>query len=937
MSITISNLEVIVSPSDNQFSESYIQFRFELNNNTGFDIQPADYTAIMVGQNPGGTSTQFVYEANVPNGSSETILTPRYQTLNPNNSLATFEFQVSQRPWGSNPVITTTVQAADAFIYNPFETRIELENWGLALDPTRTGFPINQNNWYATAEVQFKNYFLEEYQLRKIEIIYDDGSTNEYVLPTDEYLLDPPVNVTDNVSTYIEVTEYPAGASLPLLVRKDKNVSSLRYTLTPSDRWEPYELLASPANVQLNYFPMQLELTTSGNSIFLNVTQGLAPYSYRWNDGTTSQNRENVAPGLYAVTVTDALGYTAQGSVQLGDLHYFSHNPVTLDVNVPDHASKDFLRAVCEVWIERDYGSDSYEKIFEAEQPLDSQGNTLFNFREVLDSFLQPQLPGLTIQRQDHQFTRFYLRFFERYGDPETTGGVTQVQENMLLMGGISELEYARGNFFGLHFAQKPFYSWQPLQKYVAPDQPEYLLFIVNSFDYSQFDVVVKLYYIQPDGSETSSEHVIYSRSSVSKYEPFLFPVGYEQLHLAGYGCSELDRYEVYVKNGPQIVSEIRTYILDYSIHRYRRYFLYQNSLGGWDTLVTTGKAEQSLRIDSETQERYLPPDHGPLERPTEVVSRTASPEVDVSVGYKGKDMMQALQDFMVAREVYTIEKKNDRLELTPVEVDLRSATIHDETETLQTFDFSYRPPRFMQYTPVLLSPANPAIPIEASADVTNDEITLTVSGGTPPYTYAWSDGATSQNRSGLANGEYDVLIRDSQSPAQAYRLCMLTIDFSPVVYNPGAISFDVIGGRYIETPNIYDINAPGYHFQHLDGDLFSTAGIVVFEAQMISQNTEILAGINRFQFSLLLENGSIIAPPASAPLCRVYNFSGGPVTTYTIVQDIDYNLKGTWQQIIIDIDSAAPQTCNIGLNFTSEINNPNDPTFYISDIVLRP
>lgn len=42
-----------------------------------------------------------------------------------------------------------------------------------------------------------------------------------------------------------------------------------------------------------------------------------------------------------------------------------------------------------------------------------------------------------------------------------------------------------------------------------------------------------------------------------------------------------------------------------------------------------------------------------------------------------------------------------------------------------------------------------------------NGAITLTVSGGFPPYTYKWNNGSTSQNRTGLTAGNYSVVVKD--------------------------------------------------------------------------------------------------------------------------------------------------------------------------------
>lgn len=44
-----------------------------------------------------------------------------------------------------------------------------------------------------------------------------------------------------------------------------------------------------------------------------------------------------------------------------------------------------------------------------------------------------------------------------------------------------------------------------------------------------------------------------------------------------------------------------------------------------------------------------------------------------------------------------------------------------------------------------------------------NGSITLSVSGGSAPYTYLWSNGATTKDISGLAQGTYSVLVTDNE------------------------------------------------------------------------------------------------------------------------------------------------------------------------------
>lgn len=64
---------------------------------------------------------------------------------------------------------------------------------------------------------------------------------------------------------------------------------------------------------------------------------------------------------------------------------------------------------------------------------------------------------------------------------------------------------------------------------------------------------------------------------------------------------------------------------------------------------------------------------------------------------------------------------------------------------------------------------SSPAILITATAvpvicpGGSNGSINVTVSGGTPGYTYAWSDGPTTLNRSGLSAGTYRLTVTDSR------------------------------------------------------------------------------------------------------------------------------------------------------------------------------
>ena len=91
--------------------------------------------------------------------------------------------------------------------------------------------------------------------------------------------------------------------------------------------------------------------------------------------------------------------------------------------------------------------------------------------------------------------------------------------------------------------------------------------------------------------------------------------------------------------------------------------------------------------------------------------------------------------------------------------------------------------------TSATVTAPNAALTIEESlTDVdcnneTSGAIDLTVNGGTPPYTYLWSNGATTEDLTGIAAGGYSVTVTDARG-------CVLTENLT--VSEPEAISINI-------------------------------------------------------------------------------------------------------------------------------------------------
>jgi hypothetical protein len=81
-------------------------------------------------------------------------------------------------------------------------------------------------------------------------------------------------------------------------------------------------------------------------------------------------------------------------------------------------------------------------------------------------------------------------------------------------------------------------------------------------------------------------------------------------------------------------------------------------------------------------------------------------------------------------------------------------------------------------------APLNLNIVVTNATGGNNGSADLTVSGGTPPYSYLWSTGQTSQDISGLAPGTYNVIVTDAHG-------CNETVSATIVYFEPTVLAFE--------------------------------------------------------------------------------------------------------------------------------------------------
>ncbi|UOK41811.1 MULTISPECIES: gliding motility-associated C-terminal domain-containing protein [Flavobacterium] len=127
-------------------------------------------------------------------------------------------------------------------------------------------------------------------------------------------------------------------------------------------------------------------------------------------------------------------------------------------------------------------------------------------------------------------------------------------------------------------------------------------------------------------------------------------------------------------------------------------------------------------------------------------------------------------------------------------------------TVTLTVTDSNLPIPLVSTYTQVITPPA----PITITGQVTsascanqnNGAINATVSGGTPPYTYSWNNGQTTQDISGLAPGTYTLTVTDAFGCTKSQSFIIGNGDTSnPVITAPNDLSIEGCGPSSLTSP----------------------------------------------------------------------------------------------------------------------------------------
>ncbi len=338
-------------------------------------------------------------------------------------------------------------------------------------------------------------------------------------------------------------------------------------------------------------------------------------------------------------------------------------------VNVPAHdlvgiPLRTGLEYFLEVWIPESYQSSNYvllDTLEAREKPKETLGalsvypGAFFEVDSLLRGILKTCVPTFeqkTISVCNGMITPYYCKSIVKNNG--TTVNTTTYTSRYAIKSGIAERDYAayHETFFDKYIGDgKRFLTYKPNRSVVTNTQPEYLHFLTN-YSNSVTKLILKLTVRKETGGIVETTPLLLD--GVVSMQIYCIPVG-----MLALGITDATEYSVCLLNqNNERVSEIRTYIVEQRYRRFERHFIFENSLGVYDSFISFGEAEENVSVSQQSGEQFIGYDYAAESSETVITERASTRELKVAFGWSSKRVADYLTDFLYSRAIFY---QNDR------------------------------------------------------------------------------------------------------------------------------------------------------------------------------------------------------------------------------------------------------------------------------------
>lgn len=323
---------------------------------------------------------------------------------------------------------------------------------------------------------------------------------------------------------------------------------------------------------------------------------------------------------------------------------------------------------------EEDYNLEGYVEAF-MDKLLREEINGHFTF---------PHVAGTFIYEWENVIKMMRFAAYQKYLDDDgdfTEHDVAFSDAFYVLQGKLTEDKQAALNDASKSFTQyflerNMFVTWAPLTRTIDIYTPVFLYWIAQ-----QANITLKTTIYYTDGTNATS--TLKLLEEVTPYSMVELNVSLLNLPLT-VGKTPL-KYTIWLENAlNNVISEIRTFEISYKYQSYARYFLFKNSLGAYEVIRTTGKAEKISNIDKTIISTDLPVNFGRTDRSMKQIDQSPELTVQINSGILTAAESEYFVEFLESSDVYWLRGGI----AYPVVIDKSKTSLGKDGENINSHNF---------------------------------------------------------------------------------------------------------------------------------------------------------------------------------------------------------------------------------------------------------
>lgn len=305
------------------------------------------------------------------------------------------------------------------------------------------------------------------------------------------------------------------------------------------------------------------------------------------------------------------------------------------------------LALECEIY---DSAADVWSKVYSERIPYRST-QLKINIAEILDGELMPDFPaqwsGIVPWKHTKSLRKYRLSAAEGYGDSFALQPAETFPECFVQFGGTG---FVRGLSLtpalwvqGATAADDKFLQNGEFMRTLQLDEPAWLSFLNTRADIASLVIQIRIEYADDSIVTITKTPGI----ALAANECVSIPVWVTALELQLVDDTKAIRsYYVRLKSGSNFVSREVRYVLDYAYREHKQYFVFLNSVGGWDSFMAYGKSAYGASWTNTQIERPIPENYSLMQGDLSDVGSEMRDIFTVSTGQLTMAQIRWMRDF---------------------------------------------------------------------------------------------------------------------------------------------------------------------------------------------------------------------------------------------------------------------------------------------------